>query len=861
MSEAIATYRVQLTPSFGFDALAALAPYLTRLGISHVYISPCLEAVSGSAHGYDVTDPTRVREDFGGESSCARAFAACREHGLSVVLDIVPNHMAASAENPWWRDLLRWGEASAFAHYFDVDWARHDGRVVLPILGVSGRRALAGGEIQLRMGVRGIELCVGERTALPVAVRSLPLVLGGTDWEDPDFEGPLAELAALCPSERAQRGQLENLEAELRARLGREPLRSRLEERLKLINGAPERLAPILAAQYYELRFWRAGLLEINYRRFFDISDLAAVRVEDREVFDAVHVRLRDWLDRGWISGVRVDHPDGLKDPEQYFERLRALVGDAWVLAEKVLGRGEQLRRDWEIDGTTGYDFLNVAGRLFVEPSAEPLLTATYCRLAELPGYDLARAVRAAKGRALRELFGAEVAALTARALPACQGGERGRPFSAGDVQRALVALITGLPVYRTYLRPGVAAHAEDRAWLEVARLNAVAEQPELSPVVARLVDLMLGSPSSPRNDAVAIAFQQLSGPAMAKGLEDTVFYDDSRLLALNEVGGNPAEFAATPEQFHAHCEHVQKFWPKTLLATSTHDTKRSADVRLRIALLSEVPDAWAERADGWMRLARRLPGGSEVDPRTLYFLLQTLVGVWPISVERLQAYVLKAVREAKAWTSWLSPALEREAALAELVAGLLSDERFTAQLDNFVERLTPAFRRHSLALTLLGLTAPGVPDLYQGSELWNFSLADPDNRSPVDYPLRRKLLDDEPTPGAIGPADNAIGAEKLWLIRRALQVRRSYPDCFGSAGAYIPLRVTGPASDRVVAFARGTRCVCIAPVRTASLSGWEGVRVELPPGRFCNALDADTPNDGDLPSLLLRFPVALLVR
>jgi (1->4)-alpha-D-glucan 1-alpha-D-glucosylmutase len=424
------------------------------------------------------------------------------------------------------------------------------------------------------------------------------------------------------------------------------------------------------------------------------------------------------------------------------------------------------------------------------------------------------------------------------------------------DVQQALLGLITGLPVYRTYLRPGRPATQTDRVALEAARRHAIGESPELGPLVDRLVEAMLGSP---RHDALVNAFQQLSGPAMAKGLEDTVFYDDARLLALNEVGNDPFRFAASVEEFHAHARHVQEHWPNTLCATSTHDTKRSADARLRIALLSEVPDEWAVLSESWMRRARSLPGGQSVDPRTLYFLLQTLIGVHPISLARLQAYLLKAVREAKAWTSWLSRDLPREAQLAELVAALQADEVFTSELSAFVARLEPAFVRHGLALSLLHLTAPGVPDVYQGNELWDYSLADPDNRRAVDFELRERLLN---TSDGQAPLDARLGEQKLWLLRRALGLRRERPECFDARGTYTPLTVEGDESHRVVAFQRGTGVVVVAPRLTLSLTrGWRGTHVVLPEGELIDVLTGERVKSGRLEDLAARFPVALLAR
>jgi (1->4)-alpha-D-glucan 1-alpha-D-glucosylmutase len=868
-----ATYRIQLTPEFGFEKLRSHLPYLARLGASHIYLSPCLEAVSGSAHGYDVTDPSRVRAEFGGEVACEALFAACRELGLGVLMDIVPNHMAASAtHNPWWRDLLRWGAASTYAHFFDVDWARQDGRLLLPLLGTPRRTALSRGELRLELGESSLELVVDDER-LPLAARSLVTVFGAWVDGEPESRERLGRLEA-CLRKEASRAEIEAAEHAFFERLAAPELAGEARAWVAAINATPEHLQAVLEAQYYRLRFWRSGLEELNYRRFFDVSSLAALRVEEREVFDAVHVQIRRWLASGALAGVRVDHPDGLKDPEQYLERLRELIGPRCLIVEKILKPGEMLPPRWPVEGTTGYDFASIATRLFVDSNAEAALTVTYCRLAELPGYDFQHSMYAAKGRALRELFGAEVAALTARALPVCQAA-RGAS-GAGDVQQALIGLITGLPVYRTYLRPGRPASEADRAALEAACRYAVAESPELGPIVDRLVDLLIGTRVTPRHDDLASAFQQLSGPAMAKGLEDTVFYDDARLLALNEVGNDPSLFGASVEEFHEHARHTQLHWPRTLSATSTHDTKRSADVRLRIALLSEVPDEWAVRSEAWMRRARTLPGGTSVDPRTLYFLLQTLVGAHPISLERLQTHLLKAAREAKAWTSWLSPDLPREARLAEFAEALLGDELFIAELSAFVARLEPAFVRHALALTLLHLTAPGIPDIYQGNELWDRSLADPDNRRRVDFELRERLLeqlDAARTPAGApgnpllddgagpGRSPDRPGIEKMWLIRRALEVRRARPECFDERGVYTSLAVVGEERHRVIAFQRGTGVVVIAPRLTLSLSrGWQGTLVALPKGRYINALTGELAKSGRLEDLIARFPVALLV-
>jgi (1->4)-alpha-D-glucan 1-alpha-D-glucosylmutase len=823
--ETRAAYRVQLRPGFGLDQAAALAPYLEALGVSHLFTSSVLQAAPGSTHGYDVVDPTRVNAELGGEDAHARLGAALAGHGLAHLLDVVPNHMAIGGRaNPWWWDVLKHGPASRYAGYFDVDWEppeqRLQNKVLLPVLGDHYGRALESGEIRLAHEYGELIVRYHEH-AFPLDPSTL----------DPLLAGPVPDAAAI-------------------ARL----------------NAEADALDALLERQNYRLAHWRAAARDVGYRRFFDISHLAGLRVENEAVFRDSHARVLDWVARGTLHGLRIDHPDGLRDPAQYFARLRAACPEAWIVAEKILTGEETLPADWPVDGTTGYDFLNHALGLFVDPAGEAPLTALYGGLTGEPT-DFHALARDCKRQALTDLLGSELNRLTTLFLAVCERHRRHRDYTRHELHEALREVATAFPVYRAYARPGTVSDT-DRRRVEAAIAAAAAARPDLDRELLRfLADLLLLRVPGALETELALRFQQLSAPAMAKGVEDTAFYRYHRLVALNEVGGEPARFGTDPDAFHAFCARVQASHPRTLLATSNHDTKRSGDVRARLALLSEIATRWTEAVRRWVAHNARHRRGAAPDSNMEYLLYQTLVGAWPVEAPRVLAYLEKAAREAKQHTSWLRPDAAYEDALRDFAAAVLDDAQFRADLSGFVAPLVWPGRVNGLSQTLLKLAAPGVAHVYQGTELWDLSLVDPDNRRPVDFDLRRRLLDELPRLSpeqVVARADE--GLPKLWVIRQALHLRRQRPAPFGAgaAGAYAPLAAEGVKAKHAVAFLRGGEVAAVAPRLVIGLDGdWGDTTLALPSGRWRNVLDGESLDGGRVPlaCLLRRFPVALLAR
>jgi (1->4)-alpha-D-glucan 1-alpha-D-glucosylmutase len=795
----VSTYRVQLRPpadghpGFGFDDAAAVAPYLAELGVTHLYCSPYLQAAPGSAHGYDVVDHSRVNDELGGSPAFERMVAACRDAGLGIVLDVVPNHMAVSepeSQNAAWWSLLRDGRDSPYARWFDVDWdnAANPGKVLVPVLG----------------GPLGEVL--GELELLDDRIRYY------------DHEVPVA------PGTRVEGDVLATL-----------------------------------ARQHYRLCHWTLAQDQLNYRRFFDVTTLAGVRVEDPEVFAATHqVVLRQVAD-GVVDGLRIDHPDGLADPGGYLDRLADATADAWVVVEKILEPGERLPDDWRTVGTTGYDALDRVCGLFVDPAGEQPLTALWH---SLTGDDASyeQVVATTKRLVLREVLTAEVDRLATLAGAVCRTDPVLADTRPSALREALVEVLASFGVYRAYLPPAGPADATAREHVHAAVERARASNPRRAPEIELVGRLVLAEgPSGPAAEELVTRFQQTCGPAMAKGVEDTAFYRYLRLSALNEVGGDPGRFGTSLEQFHAACHEAQEQWPLSMTTLSTHDTKRSEDVRARLALLSQCPADWGDAVTQWSDAAgaHRSPAGP--DPVTEQLVWQSLVGAWPISAERAVAYVEKATREAKARTSWTEPVAEFDEAVARFVRGVVEDSHLAAQLAGFVERLAPAWRTTALAQKAVQLTMPGVADTYQGTELWDLSLVDPDNRRPVDYDARRRLLAAGESAGA--PVVDGSGAAKLHLVSRVLRLRAQHPEHFLADGSYQPLA----AGSRAVAFLRGGAVATVAPLRALELerTGWQDDAVALPEGRWRDALTGASWDGGAVPlaQLLGAFPVAVLVR
>ncbi|WP_347351766.1 malto-oligosyltrehalose synthase [Intrasporangium sp.] len=792
------TLRVQLEPSFTLDDAAAVVAHAAALGVTHLYLSPVLQAGPGSRHGYDVTDHTVVAADLGGEPAWSRLVAATRRVGLGIVVDIVPNHMAVPVperlNRPLW-SVLRQGRASPYASWFDIDWAAGDDRVVLPVLGGDLDDVLAAGE--LGTGLLGAEQVVR--------------------YHDHVF--PVAPGTAGMP------------------------------------------LSALLPAQHYRLASWREPGAP-NYRRFFDVTSLIALRVEDPAVFDATHARVVDLVRAGQVDGLRIDHPDGLADPEGYLGRLRDVTGGTWVVVEKILAGGEPLPEHWACAGTTGYDALRHVGGLFVDPDGATPLAQLATELLGAP-QDLAAMTVAAKRQVVEQVLDPEVRRLlrlVARARP---------DLPPAAARSALEALLVAMDRYRVYVRPGEPASATAVRELQSVADRALAADPGPDPaVVAALVDLALDRPvgldTAARRD-FCVRFQQTCGPVMAKAVEDTVCYRHVRLTGLNEVGGDPGRVGVSLDEFHAYATQQARHHPHALTTLSTHDTKRSEDVRARLAVLSERPDAWA----GWVRAARRMTAArrpARLDAPTEYLLWQTLVGAWPIDAGRLAAYCCKAVREAKLHTSWTDPDEEYERAVLGFAGLVATDAAVAGHVDGWLRRTARETRANVLGQKLVQLTMPGVADLYQGTELVELSLVDPDNRRPVDWAVRRDRL--AGLDGGAAPAD--LADEKLRVTAAALRLRRECPEAFvGDEGDHTRL---ASDSHHVVAFARGAArapdVVVLATRlagRLADGGGWRDATVTLPVGRWVDLFRHGVVAGGAvrLESVLplTGLPVALLVR
>jgi (1->4)-alpha-D-glucan 1-alpha-D-glucosylmutase len=884
----VATYRLQLHAGFGFDAVAGLAPYLARLGVSHVYCSPYLQAAPGSTHGYDVVDHHRLNQELGGEDAYRRMVAALAEAGLSHIVDIVPNHMAlAGRHNAWWWDVLENGPSSRWAFAFDIDWSTPDPRfhqrVLLPVLGDHYGRVLEAGQLCIEREGASFIVRYFEHEA-PISPRTLDQLLGAAAEASGSDE--LASIAVafgrLPPgsaTDRASMAERHRDKEVLRARLERlleeDPsLATAVDRQVEALNQDWDALDVLLQRQNYRLAFWRVAGRELDYRRFFDIPELIALHMNDPEVFAETHELVLRLVKDGDVTGLRVDHPDGLLDPTLYFRRLREAVGpDVYVVAEKIVEADEALPESWPVAGTTGYDFLNRVAGLFVDPSGEGSLTELYTRFTGQET-DFAEVAHEAKHLVMRETLGADVNRLTTLLLEVCERHRRYRDYTRHELHEAVKEVAACFPVYRTYLDPGAPSPSEtDVATVEAAVGAAGVRRPDLDPdLVAFVRDVVLLRLPGDLEAEVAVRFQQFTAPVMAKGVEDTAFYRHLRLVSLNEVGGDPGRFGTSVEAFHQHNARMAERWPATMLTTSTHDTKRSEDVRVRIALLSEVPEQWAlamRRWDVHNERHRRGAGGQWPDRNTEYLLYQTLVGAWPLSPERAIAYVEKAIKEAKRFTSWVSPDRDYEEAVLGFVADVMADEEFLADVETFVAPLVEAGRVASLAQTLLKLTSPGVPDIYQGTEVWDLSLVDPDNRRAVDFDSRRSVLD---RCAGMGPGEvlalDGEGAPKLWLVHRALGLRRRRPAVFAPGAAYRPLWAEGEKAHHAVTYQRGDDVVVVVPRLVVGLGGdWGDTALQLPAGEWVDELGGTGrrwTGDGtptELADLLSEFPVAALGR
>jgi (1->4)-alpha-D-glucan 1-alpha-D-glucosylmutase len=879
-TEARATYRVQLHAGFPFDAARDQVDYLDRLGVSHLYCSPVLQAAPGSTHGYDVVDHGKVNVELGGEEGYARLSAALRARGMCQLLDVVPNHMAiVTPHNRWWWDVLENGPSSRYAAYFDVDWdppeAKLRNTVLLPVLEDQYGRVL---DKEL-VGVAredGTFTVKYHDHQWPVAPRSMDKLLAaaaeraGSDELAfiADSYGRLASSTATDVAAIRRRHRHKEVLRQMLERLCREQpaLAAEVDAEVARLNADPDALDAFLERQNYRVAFWKTALGDLGYRRFFDVNTLVGLRVEVERVFLDTHHLILGWLDDGTVDGLRIDHPDGLRDPAAYLHRLRSARPGVWVVVEKILEPGESLPENWPVEGTTGYDFMARVSSLFVDPAGEEPLTRLYAGLTGEPT-EYAEVLRVRKHRVLRDVLGSDLNRLTALLVEVCERHRHYRDHTRHELHEMLREVIACFPVYRAYVSADAeGASVQDEKYVAEAMAVVRARRPEFDMrLLDFLRDLLLRRIPGEKETELVLRFQQVTGPAMAKGAEDTAFYCYNRLVSLNEVGGAPDRFGLSVADFHEACVAAQWRWPRGLLATSTHDSKRSEDVRARINLLSEAPEAWARVVGPWFERHQAFWGKEAPDRNTEYLFYQTMVGAWPIEKERIKAYMEKAAREAKSRTSWTAPNADYESALQGFLDAVTADERFRREIEAFVGTLLEAGRVSSLAQVLLKMTAPGVPDIYQGTELWDLSLVDPDNRRPVDYALRKRLLGELEgmSPEAI-LARGDEGLPKLWVTTRSLGLRRERPQAFGREGAYTPLAVEGRAADHVVAFSRGGEVVTVVPRLVLKLRGeWADTRVMLPEGSWRNELTGETVTGGAASpgKLFAKFPVGLLSR
>lgn len=870
------TYRLQLHEEFGFDNASAIAPYLKKLGVTHVYSSPYLQAAPHSRHGYDVVDHRKVNEELGGAEAHERFCKALGEIGLGQVLDIVPNHMSLGRQNRYWWDVLENGTNSRYAGFFDIDWNPNEERlrdkVLVPILGDQYGRVLRDGGVKIkRQGP--VFLVVASEQELPISPTTLPLILSkAADRAGSDTLRFLSASFGRLPSaEEWDRWKLNARDRDKRVLFG---LLSRLcleegatcheiDNVIDEMNASPDALDELLQQQNYRLAYWKTADQQLGYRRFFDVNTLIGVRMEREYVFEETHALILKWVKDGVLDGLRVDHPDGLRDPLQYFDRLRKAAPEAWIIGEKILEPGEWLRPNWPIEGTSGYDFLNQVLGLMVYPAGLIKLGEHYTKFT---GDDCTFPAIAhdKKLNVTQEALGSDVNRLASLLVEICEENRDYRDFTRAEIRRAIREVASCFSIYRTYVVPQRKEITdEDR---EVIRKATECAKNNRTDIDGQLFEFMCevlqGNIPGEKETEFVYRFQQFTSPVMAKGVEDTAFYDYNRLTALNEVGGNPACSGFTPADFHNYNTTIQRTFPQTMLTLSTHDTKRSDDVRARLSVLSEIPDQFAAKAQQWHEMTASYRGEA-VDTGTEWFLFQTLIGAWPITTDRLKAYMQKAMREAKLRTTWTSNNTEYEDALTKYEEGLLEDKGFTQDLEDFVNEITYAGRVNSLAQTLLKHTSPGVPDMYQGGELWDLSLVDPDNRRPVDYELRSKLLDElKNLDAAQIMARIDEGLPKLHVVHTALRLRKEHPDWFGPDAAYTPLEPGGAEADRIIAFQRGENVVTVVP-RWMQQRGLPNASIILPQGSWTNQLTGESFPAGNrnAASLLTSFPVALLTR
>jgi (1->4)-alpha-D-glucan 1-alpha-D-glucosylmutase len=870
------TYRLQLHRGFTFDDASAIAEYLKQLGVSHVYCSPYLQAAPGSMHGYDVVDHRKVNEELGGSEAHERFCKHLGEVGLGQILDIVPNHMSLGQQNRYWWDVLENGTNSRYASYFDIDWNSSEERlrdkVLVPILPDQyGRVLSAGGVVVARQGASFVVEAAGQ--TFPVSPTSLATILGkAADATRSDKLSFVSASFARLPSPDfwdrrtiLARHRDKNVLQDVLDRLCDEDqvVCEAIDKAIRDLNTNVDALDEFLSQQYYRLAYWKTADQQLGYRRFFDVNTLIGLRVEREFVFDETHALIVKWLKQGLLGGVRVDHPDGLRDPLQYFQRLRERAPNAWIVGEKILESGEWLPA-WPIQGTSGYDFLNTVMRVLIHGDGLKKLGEHY---ADFTGDTTAFANVAHDKKLMvtQEALGSDVNRLTDLFVDICEGNRDRRDFTRAEIRRAIREVAACFAVYRTYVVPGRnEITEEDTNIIARATESAKVNRQDIDGGLFDFLHDVLSLKVTGQNEAEFVErFQQFTSPVMAKGVEDTAFYCFSRLIALNEVGGDPGCNGSSIESLHEYNTKMQQSFPATMTTLSTHDTKRSDDVRARLLVLSEMPDAFAEAVKRWSAHNAQHRHGDQIDPGTEWYLYQTMVGAWPIDSERLRASMQKSMREAKVRTSWVDNNANYERELDDYIEALLADRTFLADFTAFLNTIIPAGRINALSQTLLNYTSPGVPDIYQGSELWDLSLVDPDNRRPVDYKLRCSLIPSLSSMNAKQVMQRMDeGLPKLWLVHHALHLRNEHPEWFGTEADYVPLAVQGEHSERIIVYLRGSNVLTVVPRWSYRGTEWGNTTLALPAGTWRARFTDETFHDAvQIKDLFASFPVALLVR
>jgi (1->4)-alpha-D-glucan 1-alpha-D-glucosylmutase len=926
-----ATYRIQFNPGFGFNDAAGIVDYLADLGISHLYASPLFKARRGSSHGYDGVDPNRLNPQLGTSAEFGSLTRALQGRAMGLLLDIVPNHMAFDYDNRMLADVLEKGPHSKYYRFFDIEWDHRDpglrGRLLAPFLGKHYAECLVNGEIKLRYDETGFAVAYFD-LKLPLRIESYSHILGhglekakaAFGESQPDYNCFIEildslESLALPVDPAGHDNKIRFVKQTLWSTYcENSAIRQFIDDNLRLFNGEPGDadsfvlLDNILTQQFFRLCYWKVACDEINYRRFFSINELIALCQEKEAVFDHTHALLAELIEKHIVSGIRIDHIDGLGDPTGFLNQLRRRFKDVYILVEKILGSDERLPDEWPVQGTTGYEFAHMLNALFVRPENEKSFATVYDRFCGRAA-SFEDVVNSGKRRILETQMAGELDNLADYLKRFSNRTWSGRDFTLKRLKEALAEMLVRFPVYRSYIDHQGPREA-DRRYFGSAVESAVLHRPHLHAEILFLQQLLLGEIGEDAADEnsetrelgrqIAIRFQQLTAPLMAKGFEDTALYVYNRLLSLNDVGGDPRRFGCSPADFHAFVEERANRWPHAMNSTATHDSKRGEDVRARLNVLSEIPAEWGANLERWHTANRtkkiRLNGQEIPDKDEEYFLYQTLVGAFPFGIRdlsdfiaRISRYLVKAAREAKIYTSWLEPNEAHEAALTAFVERILhssAEKGFWEAFLPFGQKIARYGTYNSFSQTLIKITAPGVPDFYQGTELPDLNLVDPDNRRPVNYVERAQILNEVQiqtcnrarSPVDELPADRCDGRLKLYLLAAALKIRKAHAGLFRN-GRYIALRPAGPFHNHVIAFARHSGpewSITVVPRFLTALVGededplgpgiWQDTVIGLPeeaPARWKNIFtheELTADNRLALGDVLAVYPVALLL-